>query len=243
MAKQQAIDGSVPVGDLVLYDTPEIDADLGVEFIDSPELEVIEDGIRQIQGTTDLLSLIQGVAIVRIEQEGLWRQAGFDTLHAYRIVQNERLGMPRQTVSRRRLVGEGWLDNRKALGKFPLSGHVEKLRLLNQAVALFGKKDAIASFKAMSFREFDEWIRPRVAAPDLPDVDLAIREGQILLDGTALLGFDEDLPEEERDFLGRLLRAGYRARRGANLAHVVGCYDEGEARAVDNFLKKLRASK
>lgn len=34
-----------------------------------------------------------------------------------------------------------------------------------------------------------------------------------------------------------------RAWKGKCLAHVVPVYDAGEARAVDNFLKKLRAQK
>lgn len=33
----------------------------------------------------------------------------------------------------------------------------------------------------------------------------------------------------------------YRARTGNLLAHVVAVYDAGEARAVENFLKKRRA--
>ena len=37
--------------------------------------------------------------------------------------------------------------------------------------------------------------------------------------------------------------ARLRAWAGSCLAHVVPCYDEGEARAVDNFLKKHRAGK
>ena len=58
-----------------------------------------------------------------------------------------------------------------------------------------------------------------------------------------LLAVEEELPAEERDFIAKTLKAAYRARRGDCLAHVVPVYDEGEARAVDNFLKKLRAGK
>ena len=47
--------------------------------------------------------------------------------------------------------------------------------------------------------------------------------------------------EERLDQVTR--QRAYRARTGNRLAHVVAVYDEGEARAVDNFLKKHRAGK
>jgi len=53
----------------------------------------------------------------------------------------------------------------------------------------------------------------------------------------------EELPEAERSFIGKLLKAGYKARKGDCIPHVVAVYDDGEARAVDNFLKKHRAER
>jgi len=46
-----------------------------------------------------------------------------------------------------------------------------------------------------------------------------------------------------RKWISGLMERAYNARHGGNLAHVVEVYDEGEARAVDNFLKKLRSKK
>jgi type IV secretory pathway TrbF-like protein len=58
-----------------------------------------------------------------------------------------------------------------------------------------------------------------------------------------MLAFEEDLEPEERDFIGKILQAAYRARRGSLVPHVVAVYDQGEARAVDNALKKIREGK
>jgi len=67
--------------------------------------------------------------------------------------------------------------------------------------------------------------------------------GVVALDGRPLMALNDDLPDDERDFLARTIKAAYRARRGDCIAHVIAVYDDGEARAVDNFLKKLRASR
>lgn len=98
-------------------------------------------------------------------------------------------------------------------------------------------------FEHDSFREFKAWVRPRLPAPTMPDVELHVQDDEISIDGVPMLAFDEDLDAEERDFIAQGLRDLYRARRGNCLAHVVAVYDPGEARAVENFLKKLRATK
>lgn len=229
--------------DLMVYDVPDLDADLAIDFIDDADLERIEEGIRKIEATSDLLALVQGVAIVRIEREGLWRQGGYETLRAYRIAQRDRLGMPSSTITFRRRVAEAYLDHRKLLARIDLAGNVSKLRFLSQALARHERREVLAHFKADSLRDFKDWVAPREEAPSLPDADLKIRDGKILLDGEPLMALEPELPAEEQDFVAGVLRAAYRARRGDCLAHVVAVYDEGEARAVENFLKKFRAAK
>jgi hypothetical protein len=142
-------------------------------------------------------------------------------------------------------MAEAWLANVKMLRGIDLSNKSTHLLYLEDALAAHDRKDVVKALKAMSSREFKDWATGR--KPDkpeeLPEVALSISQGEIALDGTPLLELDEDLPDEERDFIGKLLRAGYRARAGHCLAHVVAVYDEGEAWAVDRFLKDLRASK
>lgn len=57
------------------------------------------------------------------------------------------------------------------------------------------------------------------------------------------LTFAEEFPVERRALIADQLKAAARAWAGQCIAHVVPCYDEGEARAVDNFLKKYRTKK
>jgi hypothetical protein len=239
----KAIDGSVPNAGVTLYEVPELGSDLVIDFIDASDLEQIEQGIREIQSTTDLLSLVQGIAVLKIEREGLWMQAGYHSLNEYRIAQNQRLGMPRQTLSRRRMVAEGYLDNRKSLGSFPLHGHVEKLGLLNQAVKQYGRRDAISHFKKDTFKAFSEWIKPKQITEDLTDVEIRLIAEGIEIGGEPVLLWPTDYPEPDRKWLGSVVERAYQARAGGNQALVLSVYDDGEARAVELFLKRHRAGK
>ena len=229
--------------DIVPYEVPPVDSELELDFLDYNSLEALEDGIRKIEATTDALALVQGIGILKIEREGLWMQGDYPNLQSYRQAQGERLGMPRSTISRRRKTAEGYLDNRKLLGKTPLSGNISKLAYLNDALRIHERREVLAHFKGDSFREFEAWAYPRLAAPDMPDVSMSIEGDDIVLDGTPMLSFEEDLDPAERDFIARILQAAYRARRGNLLPHIVAVYDQGEARALENALKKIREGK
>jgi hypothetical protein len=100
---------------------------------------------------------------------------------------------------------------------------------------------ASAAFWEKSYRDFKAWVRPGLKPPTLPDADIQMKGDKVLLDGKHVMTLDVE--PQERDFLGKLLKAGYQARKGNCLAHVVAVYDEGEARAIDRYLKELRAKK
>jgi hypothetical protein len=229
--------------ELAVYDVPDMDPDVRIDFLDSQDLTEIEDGIKKIEATTDFLGLIQGVAIVRIEREGFWRQAGFANLRAYRVEQAGRLGLPPSTLSNRRTIGTAYLDNKKLLRRVDLRGNVAKLYLLDEALAAHPAKEVIDAIKSMSYREFKKYIRPDLIESDYPDVAFTERDGGFLLDGIEVLHAAAGLSGDEKDFVSDILRAAYKARKGNLIPHVVPVYDKGEARAVDNFLKKYRGQK
>ena len=243
MGKTQVIDGTVR-GEVVPYSLPDMDNHIELGFLDEDNLSVLETGIRKASGASEFLSLALGIAIVKIEREGLWMQAGYKNLREYRIAQSERLGMPKQTISQRRQIAEGWMLARGLLSGFPLAGHVAKLQYLEKAVRLHkNKRQVLERFKKDSFREFVSFARPGRLEPELPDVDIAIRKDRIMLSGAALLSLAPALSQEERDFIFDTLKAAYRARAGNCLAHVVSVYDAAEARWVDKAIRDHRAKK
>lgn len=231
--------------DLNEYPVPVFEAEAAVDFLESRSLEDLEEGIRRLETVGDLMSLVQGVAIIKIESEGLWMEAGFPNLRAYRIEQSARLGIPASTISTRRRVAEAWLAWRKFLGRRDLSGHASKLRYLDAAMERHEDRRLVLDrFWKLSRHDFEAWAKgPRLLDGGLPEVDARIQDGTLLLDGEPVLELDDGLDEEERSFIASTLQAAYRARAGNCLAHVVACYDPGEARAVDRFLKERRAAR
>lgn len=224
------------------YEPPELSAEIGVDFLESTDLSDLEGGIRKIERATDLLALIQGLGIVKIEREGLWQQAGFRSLRDYQKDQAKRLNMPGPTISSRRRIGEAWIQYRKDLAEFPLQGHVAKLRFFGQAMKLHQKKTLVLKhFREDSFRDFVRFSRPE--RPELQEVASSLRAGVLYIDDSPVARVDAGLSEEERAFIETVLRRAYTARRGNLVPHIVPVYDKGEARAVDNFLKKYRSGK
>lgn len=230
--------------DLNAYPVPAFEAEATIDFLESRDLGTLEDGVRRLGEVSDLMGLVQGLAICKIELEGLWQEAGYANLRAYRVDQADRLGLPLSTISNRRKVGEAWMRWGKAIGRFKMTGHVRKLLFLNAAMENHRSQEKVLEhFKKDSSREFEAWARgsKRIAGEGLPDVDVSIQGNTLLLDGEEVLEMEEGLPDEEKAFLSSVLRDAYRARAGKCIPHVVPVYDKGEARAIDNFLKKRRA--
>lgn len=228
---------------VALYEPPEISEDVAAEFLESSNLEDIEAGIQKVERASDLLSLIRGLGIIKIEREGLWQQAGFKSLWEYQRVQAQRLGIPSPTITMSRRIAEAWIDNRKLLSSIPLEGNVSKLRYFNAAVKLHGNRRLVLKhYKEDSFRDFVRFSRP-APKPELSEVSASVRSGVLYINDLPIASLDPGIAEEERDFLSGILRRAYAARKGNLLPHIVAVYDQGEARAVDSFLKKYRESK
>lgn len=219
-------------------------APFSMDFLASDNLETVEHGIRTIDQTSSMLRIVQGLAILKAEE--LWFQSNLSSLHAYRKEANKRYGLSRAAVSNLRKIAYAWKDNVKLLRKLDLTGKAAHLLYLQEALNRHqDKKLVIDHFKNDSSRDFQAWAQGDGSKVEdlVPDVDVTVAHGHIVLDGRPLLAFDDALPDEERSFIGKILRAGYKAREGNCLAHVVSVYDAGEARAVDRFIKELRAKK
>jgi len=235
--------------DATPYQLPSIEGsqiEVEAEFLQSDSLEEIEGGVSRINAGIDILALVQGLAILKIEREGLFFQAGFKTSAQYFREADARLNMPRQTISQRRQTAEAYLQFRKRLSRTNLSGHVSKLRYLPRAAELHGEGEAVETFKAASVRSFIEYATGEEERPyslELPAISASINRGRVMIDGKSIAAIDEGLEEEEKTFFIDILRGAYQARKSGLLPHIVPVYSKGEARAIDNFLKKHRAKK
>lgn len=243
--KRKAIDGTTPSVPSV-YQVPYIpdEFDFDISILDSEKLEEIETGISKLNTGIDILALVQALAILKIEREALFIQAGFKTSAQYFREADARLNMPRQTISQRRQTGESYLRFRKKLSRFNLSGHVSKLRYLPRAVEMHGEPEALQHFKEDTARVFIAYASPeREYDDDLPQIDVEIDRGNVLIDGRPVVTVAASVDENEKSFVVDLLHDAYQARKGGLLPWIVPVYDKGEGRVIDNFLKKYRSSK
>jgi len=226
------------------FELPALSGDVRTGFLESGDLSIIEEGIRTIERTSGMLRIIQGIAILKAES--LWDQSGLSSLKAYREEANKRYGLSRASISNLRKMAYAWSDYTRYLRKLDMTGKTIHLLYLDEAIQRHqDKKLVFDHFKNDTQRDFVAFARgePAEEADPLPDVELTVKGWKILLDDKVVMAITDTLPDEEKDFLARTLRAAYKARTGNRLAHVVAVYDEGEARAVDNFLKKHRAGK
>lgn len=229
------------------YQVPDIpDAmDMDISILESDQLSEIETGIAKMNSGIDVLALIQGLAILKIEREALFIQAGFKTSAQYFREADARLNMPRQTISQRRQIADAYLRYRKKLSRFSLSGHVSKLRYLPRAAELHGDEEAVARFKSDSARAFIDYATEGAKEyhSELPPIAVVVSRGVVSIDGRAIVSVADSLENGERAFVVDLLRDAYQARKGGLIPFIIPVYDKGEGRAVSNFLKKFRSEK
>jgi len=224
---------------LVPYVLPEIEG-LSSNFLESMNIDEIEEGIKRADVGASFLILVQGIGIVKIEREGLWGQAGYKSLQDYRVDQNKRLNLSRAGVSIRRRIGETWLDV-KAVRSIPIEGNVSKLRIFHQAMKRHELPEILKHYKDDSFIEFENFaLGGGYEEITYPEVSIRFAKGEFSVNGKPVLKIEDT---EESEFVGEVLKRAYKAREGGRYPHVVSVYGEGEARAVDGFLKKFRAKK
>lgn len=224
------------------FELPAMAEEIRPSFMESSDLAEVEGGIRTIDRTTAMMRVVQGIAILKAES--LWNQSGAASLRDYRIEAHSRYGLSRGEVSRLRKIGYAWMDHSRLLKKVDLSSKARHLYYLQDAIDRYGdKKLAVKQLEVLTVQEFQAWARGSRAEKPAADRSVTVGKSGLKLDGISALSYDDSLPDEERAFIGHILKAAYKARTGGGLAHVVSVYDEGEARAIDLFIKKRRAGK
>lgn len=238
MERIKTIDGTTEVQ---AVEMPRLAEELEIgDFIRSADLDEVETGIRSLSRAAGSLVLVEGLAILRAEE--LWEQSGLSSLQEYRKQQNKRLDMTRAAISQRRAIAHAWIDNTKYLRNMDLSNKSRHLLFLDRAIKRHGRKEAISRMVDMSAREYGLWATGAEDEEPLPLIAFRVRGDDVLIDNAPALSFRE-LEPRKRELIADVLKAAARAWAGQCIPHVVPVYDEGEARAVDNFLKKYRASK
>ncbi len=132
-------------------------------FGSSNDLRELEDGLVEMERVSNQIVLAFGLSILRIEEGGLWKQSGLPNLRAYQIQNLERLGIPKQTISTRRRIARGYLENRDVLSGVNLNDKLSKLIFLKAAREKYGDEVAMRHFMSDSYREWIAFVGQRMA--------------------------------------------------------------------------------
>lgn len=253
MVIKNVFDSSLPARDKYhlkylqnLY-TDNMATDAMVEALRSKDREAIEGVVKTSANRMKSSILLLGVACVVIDRENLYAGTGHGSYLAYAMDLADLAGVPPQTISDAKIIGEVFIDHFNELKKvgFNPEGNAHKLRYIATALENHPGEESEVYKRATSdtLRVFQAWANtPPDVEPTAPVPSVAVKvEGQtIYVDGRPILNFPDDLPQDERRNLTKYLGALYRIRAVGNEPFVVSTYDAGEQRAIQNFLKKYR---
>lgn len=129
---------------------------------------------------------------------------------------------------------------------FQEEGHLHKLRYLERALEAHSPQTVFKRIGMDSYRKFREFASKEApsgkeSAVFIPEIKVTAR--RVTVDGINLLNFSRDISEPIREELGGYLKRIYEIRSRDNVPHIVDVYDEGEARAIENYLRRHRQEK
>jgi len=171
----------------------------------------------------------------------------------YIISAEDRLNLPRQTISDYKRIGEAYIEYRHELEEigFQEEGNLHKLRFLKLALKRHNKEKVFSMLTEAPFRKFKQLAyEPEEIEPEMEDdynPEIKITESEILIDGKNILHLDPGLNPKVREEIAKYLRTIFRIRESGNEPVIVAAYDESEKRAIERkiqqFLKERRSKK
>lgn len=218
-----------------------------IEAMRSKNRQAIESVIKDAADRMKSSILVIGIACVIIDREALYAGTGYSSYLSYALSLSDLAGIPPQTLSDAKIIGEVFIDYFDRLKKvgFVPQGNAHKLRFLPRALENHpdAQDEVFKRVAKDSLMKFKEWaIAPEneEKPPKEPSVKVEVTDSKIMVDGKTVLNFPKGLPAKEKNMLASYLTTLYQIRAVGNEPFVVSTYDHGEQRAIMNFLKKYR---
>ena len=231
------------------YAIKQYDQKYDLDFLYSDKLDEIEEGIRETAKGVNMASLALSLAFAKIDSEALYLQAGCKSYLEYLDTAEDRLNMSRQSMSDYKRIGEIYIQykSKLQLAGFKEEGNLHKLRFLEKALELHKPGEVFKRIVSDSLRAFREYASPSERSDNLsvqqytPEIEVTAR--RIIVDGKNILNFPRDLDERSKEEIINYFRRIYEIRATGNMPYILNVYDEQEAHAVDNFLRRYRKKK
>jgi hypothetical protein len=215
---------------------------LDYAYSDNPR--EVDFGIRETIRGVKLSIMAMGIALYRVDCDGLFIELGHRKFGEYVNRLAEETGMSRTTIYNWEYIGEAYITHRADLERIGFSDEdgPTKLPLLARALENHAKREVFRNLITMSFRQFDEWSRGPATALENNYTDVKLKGGQVLVGNDPLAVFSESLKPEDRRYYQSWLIAAAEAKENNEYLRGYKFYDEQEARIFDKiYMRELRA--
>jgi len=216
------------------------------EALKSKDVDKIESAMVALANSIRTNLLLVGLICLVVEQERIYRKAGYRSYIEYSQTLLEKLQMSNMALSDAKNIVAAFLDHRDGLERhnFRFERNAHKLKHIDEAISNHDDLDEVYERAASStYREFVGWAqaKKKKTPPTMPKV--RITNGRITVGGKKY----ENLPDAVKKTIEQDFADIYAIRSGGNEPVVVSAYDGREARLlrkkIDGFLKEIRAKR
>jgi hypothetical protein len=215
-----------------------------LDFAYSPDAKEVDAGIRETIRGVKLSIMAMGIALYRVDCDGLFIELGFRKFGEYVDKLAEETGMSRTTIYNWEYIGEAYLKHRADLERIGFSDEdgATKLPYLAQALEHYPKREVYKNLVDMSFRKFQDWSKGPVPEIEKNYTNVKLKGDQILVGKDPLAAFSDNLAPEDRRYFQSWLVAAAEAKENNEYLRGYKFYDEQEANYFDKiYQRELRA--
>jgi hypothetical protein len=220
-----------------------------LDFAYSSDANEVDVGIRETIRGVKLSIMAMGIALYRVDCDGLFIELGFRKFGEYVDKLAEETGMSRTTIYNWEYIGEAYLKHRADLERIGFSDEdgATKLPYLAQALEHYPKREVYKNLVVMSFRKFQDWSKGPVSVIENNYTNVKLKGDQILIGNDSFAVFSDNLSPEDRRYFQSWLIAAAEAKENNEYLRGYKFYDEQEANHFDKIyrreLKALRVKK
>ena len=215
------------------------------------DLPTIEKSLMPVANISNNTTYILGIVCYIVENEQLYKESEFGWSYL-RYVEHltEELNIPIATLSEAKIMMEVFINYHKPLTRagFNIDRNASKLRYLPEALENHKEDEVYEKIVNSTFKDFRDWAqRKSIAHRALPGpdmrVDVVIKGGKLFVNGQNILNFPKGTKTTIKQMVADDLSRTFGIREGGNEPFIITTYGKGEQSAINNFLKKYRASK
>ena len=244
--------GSNPFNQLeeAILGKPEPEESVSLDFVHDDDLEKIEVGIKETQKGIDTANLAIALAIVRIDRESLYAQAGFKSATEYFREADIRLNMPKQTVSVYRKIGQAYLEYKEQLKKngFEEEGNLYKLIYLDRALENHTQEEVFKNINSISLRKFKDFAYSsnesmRMDSPknieSFTDYSVSVTKRGVKVDDTYIVEYSDGIDDSLRKDVSKAVKEAFRLHQSNTGTLVLDVETIEEKKEMNRFFKEI----